>query len=841
MERAAHGGKRLSFREITPSSARHRASCPVLTVPLSNTIFQLHCSIAETLNFTSTTKEKVDTCECNCTLAAELALGPSLPTQFLVIHGKSVVERMPLAMATEAGLKQALSDKFGHDLDARKKVNLYGAENDADNDRTYLKTPVVSICSKHRHTPIHARVDFDDTGKVKSRVLDLHTSELPIHPACFESTIEMLGLQDLATDGIVDIFALPRITVGEAPVIKGKSAIFHSWAHWEPASQSDRGMAMFLSALRVFTLLVQDMGGDERMQDAVLYTFELLTQFPPALRCLHTLIQGKTPTVMQCAALSQTILAVLNDYLPLQVIGKDCSRLFEGSRLLFGYILETARSLSKLSVGGEGADAETSELRYSPAFLTIDLCDHKTREPVFHPVQTSDGLMESCLFQSLQDSGVLAASHLQSSLIQTEVDSSLARFALQSGGTCTEVTVLSLKRLNKGYYNFPDATGARGTLDLDQLSDLGHLAEVCGRNNLAVYRPSQLVSAVAPRLTFDRNAHLAVYTGEQACAEPGKSSIFFRPQHGEESIDRAVIEQLIAPIIKNYEKDGTAVFDAFGGAEARRLQNPDEIVVFCVDSSASMGTPTDFEEVNEDDPEHSEQPSLVSQVGRLVDADLDNHLSLDDMQEALISYESFDNMIATIATASENNKGAVTRKVQTILSLILSSEIIHKSKILETMRLPLRGRQPREVLPLESQLQGLKLFWAGLKSHDEPLHHFLRRRAACVAEDSERKWTWSFGDPIPTAPASKIIPILGADIAKLPDNLRCPISHQLMEDAVKATDGHTYSRSAISQWFAIRKSSPLLGAPLDDISLIVDAEVRDQVASWVSGCRTGDT
>lgn len=197
-------------------------------MPLSKTIRELRHHIAEHLAFTSTTEETFDLCECNCKLAADVASGPSPPTQFLVNHGKSVIERLPLGTATEAGLKQVLSVQFGHDIETRKRITLFGNKQDANNRDTYVKTPIVSICSRKRHTPAHARVNYDESGKRKSRVLDLHTSELPFHPASYDFTIEMLGLQNLAVDGIVDVFALPRITVGEIPDLKGKSSIFRS-------------------------------------------------------------------------------------------------------------------------------------------------------------------------------------------------------------------------------------------------------------------------------------------------------------------------------------------------------------------------------------------------------------------------------------------------------------------------------------------------------------------------------------------------------------------------------------------------------------------------------------
>lgn len=574
-----HEGDVLAFRIITPSTTKNQESCPVLTVPVSATVRQLHLSITDVLGCTSGPPEMVETWECNCTLAKDIASGPSDPSHFSVIHGKSIVEKLPLEVATVGCLQQELFARFGQDLEDQKKVTYEGAVQDDDDSRIYRKTPVVSVCSKQRHVPVHARVDLDGSDRTKPQILDLHTSELPIHPACFESSIEGLGLGALAIDGIVDIFAVLRTSSAKAPLLRGKSAIFQDLAHWEPSiAQSDRGMAMFLSSLRVFTSIVQDMASDQRARDVAYYAFHELTKFPPALRCLHILVSGQTPTIFDCAALSQSMLEALKIYLSMETITSDPARVFEGSRLVFGFIMESARSIRK-SVGGDrGNDEEVVDnLRYTSAFHTYDVRDHHTQEPVLHALQTSHGLMESKLFHSLQDGGILAETHLQASLVQAEIDPRLLRFALQSGGTCPEVLVLSLDGL-KNCYGLQQEGVSHSALDLDQLCDLNHLAVISGRNGLALHRPSQLASATEPCLAFDRNAHVAVYTGEQPCSAPGRSSVIFRPQHGEETVDPSVIEQLISAIIKRFEQDGSAVFDALGGVEVRRTQDPDEII-----------------------------------------------------------------------------------------------------------------------------------------------------------------------------------------------------------------------------------------------------------------------
>ncbi|KAG8158916.1 hypothetical protein KVR01_011359 [Diaporthe batatas] len=832
-----HDTDSLSFRIITPSTTKIRDSCPILTMPISATVRQLHLSIANTLGCTGQTQETVEGWECNCNLAKELALGYLDLTHFLVIRGKSIVEKFPLEVASVGSLQQALFSRFGQDIETRKRVTYHGATQDQDDSRTYTKIPVVAICSKQRHVPIHARVELDGSDRTRPQVLDLHTSELPIHPACFDSSVDMLGLSALAVNGVVDIFAVYRTSSAQLPLLKGRSAIFRDLAHWEPSiAQSDRGMAIFLSSLRVFASILQDMQSDGNAQDAAYYVFDELTQFPPALRCLHLLVSGQTPTSFECIALSQTILEVLRSYVAVDTITQDSARLFEGSRLLFGYILESAKSLRIDSDTEVHSDDEVAKkLRYTSVFCTYDVRDHKTHEAVLHALQTSDGLIEETLFKSLQDGGLLAETHLQSFLVQAETEPRLARFALQSGGTCPEVLVLSLGALNNIYGS---QTGALShACDLNQLRKLLQLAEMCSGNNLAVHGPSQLAAAISPCLTFDRNAHLAVYTGEEPCGRPGHSSIIFRPQHGEETIDPSVMERLIAPIVKSYEQDGSAVFDAYGGAQVRIIQDPDEIIMFCVDSSSSMGNLTDFSEVNEDDTGISSRPH------RLIEQELHRASSLEESKEGLMAHNSFEDMIAIVAKTSGQSKDRMAREVLSLFACLLCLEINAKEDNLERARRSVSSRYVwhTAIHTLESELGELKAFGASLKANEEALAQFLMFRASFLDLEAVTRWNWSFGDPVPLVSRPRGLPVLPERITDVPSHLKCPISHALMEDAVEACDGQTYSRSAIERWFSIRQTSPLHGAPLDDLSLRVRPDIRSEVLSWISGPRETNT
>ncbi|KAK5729803.1 hypothetical protein LTR17_011671 [Elasticomyces elasticus] len=187
-----------------------------------------------------------------------------------------------------------------------------------------------------------------------------------------------------------------------------------------------------------------------------------------------------------------------------------------------------------------------------------------------HAQQTTSGLIEKVEGSSEDD------------LMST--DGEIRRLALLSAGS-TQL-LLAFDGSLASHHRYADAGDASCAWEEEELHDMHALAEFCGRNKLAVHKPSQLAGAVAPCLTFDRQTHLAVYTGQEGCgADPSKSTLTFRPMHGSENVDVAVIEQLIASVLKRYEADGTAVFDALGGAAVRRLHAPDEI---CKSSPAAI-------------------------------------------------------------------------------------------------------------------------------------------------------------------------------------------------------------------------------------------------------------
>ena len=54
-----------------------------------------------------------------------------------------------------------------------------------------------------------------------------------------------------------------------------------------------------------------------------------------------------------------------------------------------------------------------------------------------------------------------------------------------------------------------------------------------------------------------------------------------------------------------------------------------------------------------------------------------------------------------------------------------------------------------------------------------------------------------------------------------------------MDDPVLATDGHTYERSAIEQWFATgKKTSPKSGDALEMIAVFPNHSMRGMIREW---------
>eukprot|EP00752_Nemacystus_decipiens_P013348 g11818.t1 len=70
---------------------------------------------------------------------------------------------------------------------------------------------------------------------------------------------------------------------------------------------------------------------------------------------------------------------------------------------------------------------------------------------------------------------------------------------------------------------------------------------------------------------------------------------------------------------------------------------------------------------------------------------------------------------------------------------------------------------------------------------------------------------------------------------RAPDQFRCPITQDLMDDPVVAEDGHSYERSAIEEWFANCGSNPrsvMTNAPLQTTNVMSNHALKSRIRDW---------
>lgn len=66
----------------------------------------------------------------------------------------------------------------------------------------------------------------------------------------------------------------------------------------------------------------------------------------------------------------------------------------------------------------------------------------------------------------------------------------------------------------------------------------------------------------------------------------------------------------------------------------------------------------------------------------------------------------------------------------------------------------------------------------------------------------------------------------------IPHDFLCPITHEIMADPVRASDGHNYEFSALSRWALHNDTSPLTRQPLDP-RVFRDTALRQSIGQWV--------
>ena len=128
---------------------------------------------------------------------------------------------------------------------------------------------------------------------------------------------------------------------------------------------------------------------------------------------------------------------------------------------------------------------------------------------------------------------------------------------------------------------------------------------------------------------------------------------------------------------------------------------------------------------------------------------------------------------------------------------------------------------------------------AGLVEADDDSYeaslNLARAASLRTAEDATASQTQP---TVPTAPQQASRPDIPRD--DVPHDYRCPITLELMEDPVVASDGFSYERVAITAWLRGRHpTSPVTGARMDRSDVVPNHTLKAAIESFVDSYRTG--
>jgi hypothetical protein len=221
-------------------------------------------------------------------------------------------------------------------------------------------------------------------------------------------------------------------------------------------------------------------------------------------------------------------------------------------------------------------------------------------DTVIFPFESSKlGLVERGYYVALHSRGPLAFND-GTSLGNTKPSRGITkRVAILSGGVIKETHVFdpaallaTIRNYDMNHDQYRDNDIMRRALQ--NFPSLTEMANMAARNRLAVVPPVDLRKSSAPVLTLDEEGLLAVYLERAACAPPDCDFTIFQPtRDGEHTVDVSEVTQKLVPILRKREKDGTDIFDAFG-EQRRQLMPPKEVIMICVDCSASMNSPSEL-------------------------------------------------------------------------------------------------------------------------------------------------------------------------------------------------------------------------------------------------------
>jgi len=368
--------------------------------------------------------------------------------------------------------------------------------------------------------------------------------------------------------------------------------------------QSERGYACFLSCLRNF---VSSFGDNLPAKDRLLRMMWSFTNFPPAVRAMHILVDQATPTDEDCAALIQALHKVTANYfVPTDEIFEP-RRVLEASRSMFGYLQKVSCVKFKRDQSGE--------FPFLELFDTKELLCPITQNPICNPVLLigDGGIMETPLAKEFIY-GRLHLTHPKGPRSLADNDEisrqgAMLRAALYSGGRFAKIVIMTCISDDAAVYN--DTTDEiLNPPDVDPKA----FSQTLTDGPLRIIAPADLSASNIPCLTLDARGWVAVFLGYQPCgAPPAKfvstedttnlSNTFFCPTKGGDCVvDTALVTQSLARLRDSASEDDTSESFSFAAVQTAP---PSEIIMLCLDTSSSMDNPADFKDMQDEEDDES--------------------------------------------------------------------------------------------------------------------------------------------------------------------------------------------------------------------------------------------
>jgi hypothetical protein len=314
-----------------------------------------------------------------------IAPSQALSREAVIVFGDGRIEKVELSSMNHSALMIALTRRLGPDVTGSKSVICKGGLSDGEG---YARLPIVAVCDPGKHVP--SQIAGLTVGGITRSKLDLHTGEAPVSTLNLAVTLGDAKLADLALNGVLNIYAVERKCSGAIKKGTGQNAMFAAASHWQLTDgQSDRGTAAFLASLRVFSHVIGSEAFEDYHRNEVLRIVHALTRFPPTIRAVHILMDGKTLLPNESAAIVQSFAAVSEELIPAKLIANDARRSLEGARLILGLVLHSIRrNESPAAATVDDSDVPKVATPYLDGYQTCDLRDAKTMEAVTDPVLT---------------------------------------------------------------------------------------------------------------------------------------------------------------------------------------------------------------------------------------------------------------------------------------------------------------------------------------------------------------------------------------------------------------------------------------------------------------------